>query len=75
MATDSKIITLELQAIAGALSVANNALLKVQSQCPPGPPVEPAQIAALNSLTASAGTINATAAAILAGGGTTPPNG
>jgi hypothetical protein len=73
MATDAKIITLELQAIAGALTVASNALVKVQGQQPPGPPIEPAQIAALNSITASAGSITATAAAILAGGA--PPNG
>jgi hypothetical protein len=77
MPTDPKIITLELQAISGALTVAYNALNKVQSQMPPGPPIEPAQIAALNSIATSASGISATDVSILANGGGpgTNPNG
>ncbi len=71
---DAKIIALELQAIAGALTVSNNALTKVSGQYPPGPP-EDGWITSLNSIIASAKAISGTATAILNAGGTTPPNG
>jgi hypothetical protein len=41
MATSVQVIALELNAIVGALTIANNALKRVQGQMPPGPPVVP----------------------------------
>lgn len=67
--TDPAIITVELQAINGALALANSAIKRVQNQYPPGPPTEPTQLKLLNAITTSAQSIEQIANAILKNGG------
>lgn len=50
MATDPRIIQLELTAISGALTLANNTLKRVNDQKPPGPPIVPDQLTALRTI-------------------------
>jgi hypothetical protein len=78
MPTDPKIITLELQAIAGALRLAKNGIAQVSTQISPGPPTDPTQIQLFNTIVTTAQAIETTATTILAttsptGGTTTPP--
>lgn len=68
MPTSPQLITLELQAIVGALTLAHNALKRVDGQRPPGPPVVPDQVTALNVITSMSGQIQTLAGGILAGG-------
>lgn len=72
MATDPRVIQLELTAIVGALTLANNTLKRVDGQRPPGPPIVPDQTAALRQIADLAGQIKDLATKILtdpAGGG------
>ncbi|HEX7601738.1 MAG TPA: hypothetical protein VF316_09040 [Polyangiaceae bacterium] len=66
MSTSPQVITLELQAIVGALTLAQNALKRVDGQRPPGPPVVPDQTTALNVIVTISGQIQTLATAILA---------
>ena len=75
MATDPRIIQLELTAIVGALTLANNTLKRVNDQKPPGPPTVPEQLEALRQIVDLSGQINTLARSIIgdpAGGGGTP---
>ena len=67
MSTSPQIITLELQAIVGALTLAQNALKRVQGQAPPGPPIVPDQLTALNLIVTMSGQIQTLAGAVLVG--------
>jgi len=67
MPTSPQVITLELQAIVGALTLAQNALKRVDGQRPPGPPTVPDQITALNVIVTISGQIQALGGTILAG--------
>lgn len=73
MPTDPRIITLELQAIAGALRLAKNGVEQVSTQVKPGPPSDPVQIDLLNTIVTQAQSIAATGTTIL--GTTSPPTG
>lgn len=63
----AQVITLELQAIVGALTLAQNALKRVQGQMPPGPPIVPDELTALNVIVTLSGQIQALGSTILAG--------
>ena len=63
----AQVITLELQAIVGALTLAQNALKRVQGQAPPGPPIVPDQLTALKVIVDLSGQIQALGNTILAG--------
>ena len=67
--TDPAFIAAELQAINGALALANGALKRVQTQCPPGPPSEPTQVKLLNQIVTNAQSVQQIANAILKNGG------
>ncbi len=72
MPTDPRVIQLELTAIVGALTLANNTLKRVDGQKPPGPPNVPEQLAALNNIIDLSGQIKTLATAMIsdpAGGG------
>lgn len=75
MSTSPQLITLELNAIVGALTLANNTLKRVQGQMPPGPPIVPDQLTALTVITDLSTQIQTLSAAIQASGGPvgTPP--
>jgi hypothetical protein len=72
MSTSVQIITLELNAIVGALTLANNTLKRVQGQMPPGPPAVPEQLTALKVISDLSTQIQTLSAAIQAGPVGTP---
>ena len=55
------------QVITGALTLAQNALKRVQGQSPPGPPIVPDQLTALKVIVDLSGQIQALGNTILAG--------
>ena len=68
-----QVIALELNAIVGALTVANNALKRVQGQMPPGPPTVPEEVTPLKVIADLSTQIQTLAGTILTGTpGTTP---
>lgn len=67
MATDPRIIQLELTAIVGALTLANNTLKRVNDQKPPGPPSVPEQLASLNQIVELSGQIQTLAKTMVTG--------
>jgi len=66
MPTSPQLIMLELNAIVGALTLAQNTLKRVNDQRPPGPPTVPAdQLTALNVIGNLSGQIQTLATAMI----------
>jgi hypothetical protein len=72
MPTDPRLIQLELTAIVGALTLANNTLKRVNDQKPPGPPTVPEQTNALRQIVDLSDQIGTLAKAILSDPAGTP---